>query len=143
MENSQLFSEAIKYNKLVTDSLFGFLNVYQSNSETMMQNTFEKLSWFPELSKKSYLQWSENNRQTAAYLKSVVDSGFEQVECVLGQTVPQEVRGKTAASAPQKALPPVSRPIKAHSTSVKTPAAPKVEASEKEEKKGTAEQSQI
>ncbi|MGW8194947.1 MAG: hypothetical protein ACWGOX_11855 [Desulforhopalus sp.] len=141
MKNSQLFSEAMRYNKLAVDSLFGLLNVYQSNSEAMMQNTFEKLNWFPELSKNSYLQWSENNRQAAAYLKSVVDAGFEQVESVLGQTVPHEVRRETAESAPQKAQTPVSKPTKTNSASVKTPAAPKAEAAGQKEKKGTTDQS--
>lgn len=145
MENRHFVTEAIRYQKLFTDSAFELWSFYQDNSEAMMQNTLNELKWIPEAGRAGYLQWNENNRQVGTYLKSIVDSGFEQVERVVVEPPVYHAPVVEQSPVPQGPVTPVKKAVPAKditTVSAKTNAAPKAKASSKEGKGAEAVQSE-
>ncbi|MCP3889601.1 MAG: hypothetical protein GY702_12120 [Desulfobulbaceae bacterium] len=108
MENTAFISEAIRYQKTASDQIFEILALYQSNSEALVQQTLDQCDWVPDISKESYLSWSENYQKTTTYLKTIVDTGFEQAELAFTPPVVEErsknkpqpaTKAKTAAAS--------------------------------------------
>ena len=70
MENKHFISETIQYQKAASDQVYEMLALYQSNSEAQAQQILDQCDWFPDISKESYLSWSDNYQKTTAYLKT-------------------------------------------------------------------------
>ncbi len=123
MENTAFITEAIRYQKTASDQVFEILALYQSNSEALVQQTLDQCDWLPDISKESYLSWSENYQKTTTYLKTIVDTGFEQAELAFTPPVVEE----SSKNKPQPA------------TKAKTAAASKSTAAKVRSKKASAD----
>ena len=95
MENKDFISETIRYQKAASDQVYEMLALYQSNSEAQVQQILDQCDWFPDISKESYLSWSDNYQKATSYLKTIVDTGFEQVECACTPPMVVESAQKT------------------------------------------------
>ncbi len=108
MESKAFITEAIRYYNTTSDQVFEMMSLYQSNSEAMFKQTITHVPWLPDLSKESYLTWNDNYQQMTVYLKSLIDTSFEQAERDL--SLPLEENSKDIA--PKQEVKAIATPSK-------------------------------
>lgn len=118
MDNKDFIAEAIQYQKSASDQVFEILSLYRRNSDNYILDAMDQFVWIPEESKERYQSWSDACDETTAYLKSLIDAGFEQIEEALGNATPAATIFGGEATA-EKDQPVVT--IKAKATETKKP----------------------
>jgi hypothetical protein len=80
MQNQEMLSKAIRYQKAASDNAFNIISAIQKSGEQMLKTTLDQYSWIPEKGKKDYLSWSQNYLQITEKMKAYIDKGYEEAE---------------------------------------------------------------
>jgi hypothetical protein len=80
MQNQEMLSKAIRYQKAASDNAFNIISIFQKSGEQMLKTTLDQYSWIPEKGKKDYLSWSRNYLQITEKMKAYIDKGYEEAE---------------------------------------------------------------
>jgi hypothetical protein len=80
MQQWEMLSKAIRYQKAASDNAFSIISIFQNSGERMLRKTLDQYSWIPEKGKKDCLSWSNNYLQVTAKMKAYVDKGYEEAE---------------------------------------------------------------
>jgi hypothetical protein len=80
MQNQEMLSKAIRYQRAASDNAFNIVSIFQKSGEQMLKTTLDQYSWIPEKGKKDYLSWSRNYLQITEKMKAYIDKGYEEAE---------------------------------------------------------------
>ena len=95
MDQKTFFTQALRYQKAISETAFSLLSVAQHSGAEMLKQSLDHHSWLPVSGKKSCLYWSEQCIQATDQLRSIMEKGFEQVEKQLSPVSPYDATIKT------------------------------------------------
>jgi hypothetical protein len=128
MEQWEMLSKVIRYQKAVTDSAFTIISIFQNSGEQVLKTALDQQSWIPDQEKKDFLIWSNNYLQITTNMKAFFNKSYEEAERFMeqpGKTAreQQEPPAQQEPSAQQKSPEEKSSPKLKQKVSVKKPAA--------------------
>ena len=80
MEQWEILSKIIRYQKAVTDNAFAIISIFQTGGEKMLRTTLDQQNWIPEKERKDFLSWSTNYQQITRQMKDFINKGYEEAE---------------------------------------------------------------
>lgn len=142
MEQWEMLSKVIRYQKAVTDNAFSIISIFQNSGEQILKTALDQQSWIPDQEKKDFLSWSNNSLQITTNMKTFFNKSYEEVERFIeqpGKTAQKqkEPPAQKAPPAQQKSPEKTSSPEPRKKSAVKKPAAARRKSSspkQKEEK---------
>ncbi len=112
MDQKTLIGQAIRYQKVITESSFSLLSVVQHSSTEMLKQSLDYYSWLPASSKKDCLFWSQRCIQATEQLRSMLEKGFDEAEKQLSASSFEPVKPKSASEPSSSARRPVKAPVR-------------------------------
>lgn len=112
MDQKTLIGQAIRYQKVITESSFSLFSVVQHSSTEMLKQSLDYYSWLPASSKKDCLFWSQRCIQATEQLRSMLEKGFDEAEKQLSASSFDPVKPKSASEPSSSARRPVKAPVR-------------------------------
>jgi hypothetical protein len=141
MEQWEMLSKVIRYQKAVTDNAFTIISIFQNSGEQVLKTALDQQSLVPDQGKKVFLSWSNNYLQITTNIKAFFNKSYEEAERFIEQSgkIAQEQKEPPAQQAPptqQKSSAETSSPELKQKVAVKKPVAARRKSSpkQKEEK---------
>lgn len=83
MEQWEMLSKVIRYQKAVTDNAFAIISIFQTGGEKILRTTLDHQNWIPEKERKDFLSWSTNYQQITRQMQAFINKGYEEAERLL------------------------------------------------------------
>ena len=80
MENKQILTQTIQFNKTAFDNGFTAMSMAQEQCEKMVTTFLEQAAWLPEEGKKAISDWVKAYKKGCDDFKSAMDENYKKVE---------------------------------------------------------------
>jgi len=80
MDNKQILSQMIKFNKTIFDNAFKAMQMAQDQGEKIINSLIDQASWLPEDGKKTITDWVQAYQKGCNDFKENVDQQYQKVE---------------------------------------------------------------
>lgn len=123
MDQQQLYSKTLRYQKTGVDIFFNLFRTVQRSGQLMVEQALEQSSWLPKSSRKNCVAWLEECTRNTLAVKDMVDQGYRQMDHFGTTDTPKKTAKKAAPANPASASKDVSAgtsesEVKAKSTPV-------------------------
>lgn len=85
MDNKQILSQMIKFNKTVFDNAFKGMQMAQDQGEKLINSLIDQASWLPDEGKKTITDWVQAYQRGTKEFKEKVDLQYQKVEDYLNK----------------------------------------------------------
>ena len=96
MDQKQIATQMINFNKSTFDSAFNSMVVLQDQTEKMVVSYLDKATWFPEEGRKAVNEWVETYKKARANFKSSYDENYQKMADYFMNFQKEEKAAKTA-----------------------------------------------
>lgn len=92
MEQWEMLSKVIRYQKAVTDNAFTIISIFQNSGEQVLKTALDQQSWIPDKGRKDFLSWSNNYLQITTNMKTFFNKSYEEFERFVEQPAAKTAR---------------------------------------------------
>lgn len=79
MDQKQIATQMINFNKSTFDSTFNAMVVLQDQAEKLVFSYLEKATWFPEEGRKAVNEWVDTYKKARENFKNSYDENYQKV----------------------------------------------------------------
>jgi len=98
MDQKQIVTQMINFNKSTFDSSFNAMITLQDQAEKMVFGYLDKATWFPEEGRKAVNEWVDTYKKARENFKSSYDENYQKVADYFMKFAKEEKAAKTAST---------------------------------------------